>query len=110
PALYCILFHLITCYVHNRFLLSIPTRRSSDLNNSIYVRSLSGRSLNTRFNIRRVAKKIPFFYYVISTTINLHLCTDSSNGCRNKDRKSTRLNSSHVSISYDVFYLKKKNT
>src|SRR5699024_8225002 len=26
-----------------------------------------------------------------------------------KDRKSTRLNSSHVSISYSVFFLKKKN-
>src|SRR5699024_11511582 len=26
----------------------------------------------------------------------------------NKDRKSTRLNSSHVSISYAVFFLKKK--
>src|SRR5699024_12370793 len=29
---------------------------------------------------------------------------------RNEDRKSTRLNSSHVSISYAVFCLKKKNT
>src|SRR5699024_11984417 len=28
---------------------------------------------------------------------------------RNPDRKSTRLNSSHVSISYAVFCLKKKN-
>src|SRR5438067_5892248 len=28
---------------------------------------------------------------------------------RNSDRKSTRLNSSHVSISYAVFCLKKKN-
>src|SRR5699024_12150965 len=28
----------------------------------------------------------------------------------NEDRKSTRLNSSHVSISYAVFCLKKKNT
>src|SRR5699024_12170165 len=28
---------------------------------------------------------------------------------RSKDRKSTRLNSSHVSISYAVFCLKKKN-
>src|SRR5699024_12476819 len=27
-----------------------------------------------------------------------------------QDRKSTRLNSSHVSISYDVFCLNKKNT
>src|SRR5699024_6267937 len=31
------------------------------------------------------------------------------NGTKNKDRKSTRLNSSHVSISYAVFCLKKKN-
>src|SRR5437868_9946019 len=29
---------------------------------------------------------------------------------RNEDRKSTRLNSSHVSISYAVFCLKKKKT
>src|SRR5699024_11794608 len=29
-------------------------------------------------------------------------------GCRDEDRKSTRLNSSHVSISYAVFCLKKK--
>src|SRR5699024_11016058 len=28
---------------------------------------------------------------------------------RDQDRKSTRLNSSHVSISYAVFFLKKKN-
>src|SRR5260221_9940865 len=30
--------------------------------------------------------------------------------CPNKDRKSTRLNSSHTVISYAVFCLKKKNT
>src|SRR5207249_12104790 len=30
-------------------------------------------------------------------------------GCGTGDRKSTRLNSSHVSISYAVFCLKKKN-
>src|SRR5690348_17673712 len=29
--------------------------------------------------------------------------------CRDSDRKSTRLNSSHPSISYAVFCLKKKN-
>src|SRR5699024_12108922 len=33
----------------------------------------------------------------------------SSSVCRPTDRKSTRLNSSHVSISYAVFCLKKKN-
>src|SRR5437868_7866707 len=31
-------------------------------------------------------------------------------GSPSRDRKSTRLNSSHVSISYAVFCLKKKNT
>src|SRR5207253_7983218 len=31
-------------------------------------------------------------------------------GCLEKDRKSTRLNSSHVAISYAVFCLKKKKT
>src|SRR6266540_4895694 len=30
-------------------------------------------------------------------------------GRRNSDRKSTRLNSSHITISYAVFCLKKKN-
>src|SRR5699024_12063107 len=33
---------------------------------------------------------------------------ENPNGSRNEDRKSTRLNSSHVSISYAVFCLKKK--
>src|SRR5690348_17498683 len=32
----------------------------------------------------------------------------ASFGCRRRDRKSTRLNSSHPSISYAVFCLKKK--
>src|SRR5690554_7177815 len=32
----------------------------------------------------------------------------ASNGAAEKDRKSTRLNSSHVRISYAVFCLKKK--
>src|SRR5690625_3741808 len=32
----------------------------------------------------------------------------SDSGARGKDRKSTRLNSSHVAISYAVFCLKKK--
>src|SRR5438477_5863547 len=34
--------------------------------------------------------------------------TDRSAGAVDKDRKSTRLNSSHMSISYAVFCLKKK--
>src|SRR3712207_7090671 len=34
----------------------------------------------------------------------------SPGGCRGRDRKSTRLNSSHANISYAVFCLKKKHT
>src|SRR5438067_8912273 len=34
--------------------------------------------------------------------------TNRNRRCRLQDRKSTRLNSSHVSISYAVFCLKKK--
>src|SRR5205814_8403255 len=33
-----------------------------------------------------------------------------ASGCRGADRKSTRLNSSHLGISYAVFCLKKKKT
>src|SRR5690242_13333842 len=42
---------------------------------------------------------------------DLYICTlDSNKGrLRMEDRKSTRLNSSHMSISYAVFCLKKKN-
>src|SRR5690606_41656747 len=35
---------------------------------------------------------------------------DAQQGQKRKDRKSTRLNSSHVKISYAVFCLKKKTT
>src|SRR5206468_5864686 len=43
------------------------------------------------------------------------LATSANSGrrrtaCRGRDRKSTRLNSSHDQISYAVFCLKKKNT
>src|SRR5437667_9366121 len=48
-------------------------------------------------------------------TISLHLspsrnfARSASLGLQLKDRKSTRLNSSHITISYAVFCLKKKN-
>src|SRR5437870_8292882 len=43
-----------------------------------------------------------------SAAIGVRNCTDSIRDCA-ADRKSTRLNSSHVAISYAVFCLKKKN-
>src|SRR5256885_3429203 len=40
----------------------------------------------------------------------LHISCTSSGNLHERDRKSTRLNSSHLVISYAVFCLKKKNT
>src|SRR5690606_41402079 len=88
-----------------------PTRRSSDLGCQVPFATDSGRSVGTGTS-RSVLKtcdqsrfilKIDFFilkmgfnsYFLISFLF--------------KDRKSTRLNSSHVKISYAVFCLKKKN-
>src|SRR5439155_16465157 len=63
------------------------------INDGLYFQSLTARSssqLGQAGPIRQGAKRV------------LYLC----NRCR--DRKSTRLNSSHVAISYAVFCLKKK--
>src|SRR5690349_23016130 len=67
-------------FVHLRDLHSFPTRRSSDLFRRRNAASCSNcsRSSNPRWRISP------------------------------RDRKSTRLNSSHVEISYAVFCLKKK--
>src|SRR5256885_3328808 len=39
----------------------------------------------------------------------VHASSSPNSARRNRDRKSTRLNSSHLVISYAVFCLKKKN-
>src|SRR5699024_12179275 len=44
--------------------------------------------------------------YSLKDAVDAHIAVEN----RNTDRKSTRLNSSHVSISYAVFCLKKYNT
>src|SRR5215813_14882587 len=44
-----------------------------------------------------------------SATARAASCRPGRTGLAGRDRKSTRLNSSHVRISYAVFCLKKKN-
>src|SRR5699024_11378439 len=46
--------------------------------------------------------------FVTAIEIDHKLCKTTENKLVDQDRKSTRLNSSHVSISYAVFCLKKK--
>src|SRR5699024_12362464 len=86
-------------YVHHRSLRSFPTRRSSDLSSALRLIPFSARLARVssiRLQNRSRSFSLAFF------------ATMEKNGCR-IDRKSTRLNSSHVSISYAVFCLKKKN-
>src|SRR5690348_18144754 len=81
-----------TCSSDHRALHSFPTRRSSDL--SVSDPAL-GRMLEGRRDVREV-----YDAAAAARTVSLRERTD---------RKSTRLNSSHPSISYAVFCLKKKN-
>src|SRR5437868_9786076 len=74
------------CYVNHRDLHSFPTRRSSDL----IVGSGSDSTLD-------------------EVTIDSGTAVTLNTGVPLSDRKSTRLNSSHVSTSYAVFCLKKKS-
>src|SRR5436189_1742763 len=69
-----------------------PTRRSSDLR--VYLRDRVGGAL-----------ACDYFREVVAAEAELSQLLRSS---RDKDRKSTRLNSSHRCISYAVFCLKKK--
>src|SRR5437868_12421772 len=83
----------------HRDLHSFPTRRSSDL------RSDHGRDVfrdrpQASLDARPVAVRGPRLWQLLRGTDRV----------RGEDRKSTRLNSSHVSISYAVFCLKKKKT
>src|SRR6202046_5907940 len=65
--------------------------------------------------IRRPPRSTLFPYTTLFRSLRVERCVrvsepDRDAGSRaGRDRKSTRLNSSHVSISYAVFCLKKKN-
>src|SRR5437763_6523777 len=88
-------------YAPHPYLPSFPTRRSSDL---VYHAQLlrSHRFASAVCHGTRPP--------VLSSSRWNQLALPHTCGCyRKKDRKSTRLNSSHRCISYAVFCLKKKN-
>src|SRR5690606_41754687 len=96
---------------HTRGLRPFPTRRSSDL------RRRCRRGCNRRRQSQGRAKK-PCEHVVglprRTAAASLRLptapsCCTAGSGFAG-DRKSTRLNSSHVTISYAVFCLKNKKT
>src|SRR5690606_41989558 len=92
---------------------SMPTRRSSDLENfcqgqnwlPLVVVSSTPASLKL---IPNSFAKVWDFLYIVEGSI-LQITSISKNHKAEKiDRKSTRLNSSHVKITYVVFCLKKR--
>src|SRR5690606_41018592 len=91
----------------HRDLHSFPTRRSSDLSGSSPVMrnpTTCGMSMDTGCpSIAASASIPPTPQPSTPSPLTIVVCESVP------DRKSTRLNSSHVKISYAVFCLKKKN-
>src|SRR5699024_12046451 len=94
--------------VHHHHLHSFPTRRSSDLANVANIKRSS--------TLEKMSFILSFTTCsdIVKPGISLLVLSDSKHRTPSRpisailDRKSTRLNSSHVSISYAVFCLKKK--
>src|SRR5207245_7798587 len=85
---------------------SFPTRRSSDLDLDHAQRVFELARVRTQSNLRALCKVI-----VEDPRLKSTLATEGMDEATvAEDRKSTRLNSSHGSISYAVFCLKKKKT
>src|SRR5207302_8606713 len=97
-------------YTHTLSLLSFPTRRSSDLVSGWTASSLAPRLAWVSPRSRQCCTDWPALKALECSSE----CCGPARCCRRSrmargDRKSTRLNSSHVKISYAVFCLKKKN-
>src|SRR5207249_6439646 len=91
-----------------------PTRRSSDLtsipagSDAVFlIGSPATNPLIAKENFPDVTDQ---GIVLKSLTLDAKPAIIVGGGSPRADRKSTRLNSSHVSISYSVFCLKKKNT
>src|SRR5699024_12747325 len=94
---------LLSGHPRFQYLYSFPTRRSSDLDMQILTNTLRiANQINDYIQNERSKKgKLDNYRYMYDPNHDRYFHV--------KDRKSTRLNSSHVSISYAVFCLKKKN-
>src|SRR5699024_12152101 len=102
----------LLCDRRHTYILSFPTRRSSDLEHNTIVDLL--RNDLSRVSKNVIVKKFRYIDKIKNNRKNLlHLSSEIEGDLGDAyldeigDRKSTRLNSSHVSISYAVFCLKK---
>src|SRR5690349_23392932 len=99
---------LFYSYSDPRDLHSFPTRRSSDLSAAASIRLKMPTACLPSTAPCRTSHRLP---YTRSKERSTSGRPTRSRAClvkARRDRKSTRLNSSHVEISYAVFCLKKK--
>src|SRR5207302_2562874 len=99
------LFFFFHCYAAPRSLHSFPTRRSSDLIFESHFVFIFGEEARPGFS---KTHGLPAAGLNLAHKKKKHHENKNDGQPTNKDRKSTRLNSSHVKISYAVFCLKKK--
>src|SRR5207302_2680899 len=96
------------------YLHSFPTRRSSDLV-SVDIESIGFKPTRNSFALRVTGDSMIGRHILAGDVVVLEHGPEPRNGQvvaalidgESTDRKSTRLNSSHVKISYAVFCLKK---
>src|SRR5205814_10213676 len=104
--MYCLLsaFSFYQRHSDHPDLHSFPTRRSSDLSQHLEA-SLGADRLPTAL-LQRSA--LTSFFGTLFPNYSTYMTPALSDAELKADRKSTRLNSSHLGISYAVFCLKKK--
>src|SRR5690606_41641353 len=108
----CVLSFVFSVAARPPHVLSFPTRRSSDLEaleemdlNRVKLMWVNYPNMPTGANASmELFEKLVAF----GKKHQIVICHDNPYSFILKDRKSTRLNSSHVKISYAVFCLKKK--
>src|SRR5690606_39705014 len=109
----CVTVVIVVCAGFHRILHSFPTRRSSDLARQQLVCAALIMDLAMRWRDDDVTASSSRFNQALdlwfAARVQLNALTTGERRIAPKDRKSTRLNSSHVKISYAVFCLKKKN-
>src|SRR5699024_11725977 len=98
-------------YGYHTDLYSFPTRRSSDLKFDIIDGFVEFKDCADRWEMTfdEVCEAIEKYNLNIDNFELMEVKKETKSDYE-ADRKSTRLNSSHVSISYAVFCLKKKKT
>src|SRR5207244_13621252 len=108
PSYLLALYYSVTTSPHHPDLHSFPTRRSSDLNHAFRLGAVVHQHVIAGHTNYCAAPARRCFFLAAAALGRRLLARMATFKFFQKDRKSTRLNSSHQIISYAVFCLKKK--